>query len=61
VSNREERVGYSCLAEKRAVEQVRDGQPVTPLLRVGDLVRIEAFDDRGRSIFGAIEQRVTAY
>jgi fumarylacetoacetate (FAA) hydrolase len=61
VSNREERVGYSCLAEKRAVEQVRDGQPATPLLRIGDLIRIEAFDDRGRSIFGAIEQRVAAY
>ena len=61
VSNREEEVGYSCLAEKRAVQQLRSGQPVTPLLRVGDVVRIEAFDDRGASIFGAIEQSVAAY
>jgi fumarylacetoacetate (FAA) hydrolase len=61
VSNREAGVGYSCLAEKRAVEQLRDGQPVTSLLRVGDVVRIEAFDDHGASLFGAIDQRVVAY
>ena len=54
-------MGYACLAEKRAVEQLRDGQPVTPLLRVGDVVRIEAFDDHDSSLFGAIDQRVVAY
>jgi fumarylacetoacetate (FAA) hydrolase len=27
-------------------------------MQYGDTVRIEMFDDRGRSIFGAIEQRV---
>jgi fumarylacetoacetate (FAA) hydrolase len=58
VSNRDERVGYGCLAEKRAVETARTGEPVTPLLSVGDVVRIEAFDANGTSPFGALEQRV---
>jgi fumarylacetoacetate (FAA) hydrolase len=58
VSNRDEQVGYGCLAEKRAVETARTGEPITPLLTAGDLVRIEAFDAGGASLFGALEQRV---
>ena len=34
------------------------GAPITPFLRFGDRVRIEMFDRAGRSIFGAIDQRV---
>jgi fumarylacetoacetate (FAA) hydrolase len=60
VSNRDERVGYACLAEKRAVQSARGGEPVTPLLAAGDVVHIEAFDAAGTSLFGAIEQRVAA-
>ena len=51
-------VGYSCLAEVRCVETIRDGAPKTPFLRRGDQVRIEMLDREGRSIFGAIDQRV---
>jgi fumarylacetoacetate (FAA) hydrolase len=51
-------VGYSCLAELRAVETLRHGAPRTPFLKWGDRVRIEMFDAAGRSIFGAIDQRV---
>jgi fumarylacetoacetate (FAA) hydrolase len=58
VSNRDERLGYGCLAEKRAVEAARGGEPITPFLAAGDVVRIEAFDATGASLFGAIEQRV---
>jgi fumarylacetoacetate (FAA) hydrolase len=50
--------GYSCLAELRAVETIRDGAPKTPYLGDGDVVRIEMQDAQGHSIFGAIEQRV---
>lgn len=50
--------GYSCLAELRTVETIRDGAPRTPFLRDGDVVRIEMRDAQGHSIFGAIEQRV---
>ena len=51
-------VGYSCLAEQRMVEMLRYGTPRTPFLRQGDTVRIEMFDTRGDSVFGAIEQAV---
>jgi hypothetical protein len=29
-------------------------------MKPGDTIRIEAFDDAGRSVFGAIDQRVVA-
>jgi fumarylacetoacetate (FAA) hydrolase len=54
-------VGYSCIAELRTVETLATGQPATPFLRFGDRVRIEMEDRAGRSIFGAIDQRVGRY
>jgi len=53
--------GYSCIAEIRVIETLRNGIPSTPFLRFGDSVRIEMFDDNGSSIFGAIEQTVARY
>jgi fumarylacetoacetate (FAA) hydrolase len=60
VSNRDRSVGSSCLAEKRVIEIVESGAAVTPWMKAGDRVRIEMFDGEGRSIFGAIDQRVIA-
>jgi len=53
-------VGYSCIAEQRTVETLTGGQAVTPFMRFGDRIRIEMLDGGGRSIFGAIDQRVRA-
>lgn len=53
-------LGYSCLAELRTVETLRLGEARTPFLKRGDVVRIEAKDAHGHSVFGAIEQRVEA-
>lgn len=50
--------GYSCIAEQRMVETIRTGAPSTPFLKYGDVVRIEARDARGKSVFGAIESEV---
>ena len=36
-------------------------EPQTPYLRFGDRMEIEMRDAEGRSIFGAIEQRVVQY
>lgn len=57
VSNEDPSVGSSCLAEKRMLEIIRGGEAKTPFLRFGDRVRIEMLQD-GRSVFGAIDQRV---
>ncbi|MEO6928862.1 MAG: fumarylacetoacetate hydrolase family protein, partial [Casimicrobiaceae bacterium] len=51
-------IGYSCIAEQRTVETLLHGAPVTPFMRDGDRVQIEMLDEAGRSIFGAINQRV---
>jgi fumarylacetoacetate (FAA) hydrolase len=53
--------GYTCLAELRTVETLLEGKPTTPFLSFGDVVRLEMLDQTGRSIFGAIEQRVVKY
>ena len=53
--------GYSCLAEIRMVETIRDGKPATPFMRFGDRVGIEMHDDDGASIFGRIDQMVEEY
>ncbi len=51
-------VGFACIAEARTIETILHGAPRTPFLRAGDRVRIEMKDSQGRSIFGAIDQRV---
>ncbi len=58
IANRDESRGASCLAERRTLETIAGGKPVTPFLKFGDRVRIEMLDRDGRSIFGAIEQRI---
>lgn len=51
-------LGYSCIAEVRMVETIRDGAPATPFLKAGDAVRIWMDDESGMSLFGAIDQKV---
>ncbi|GGY42692.1 fumarylacetoacetate hydrolase family protein [Parvularcula lutaonensis] len=50
--------GYSCIAEIRMIETINDGEPKTSFLKDGDRVKIWMEDDEGRSIFGAIDQKV---
>jgi fumarylacetoacetate (FAA) hydrolase len=58
ISNYDRSLGSACLAERRTLEQLEQGKPVTPFLKFGDRVRIEMFDAQGRTLFGAIEQKV---
>jgi fumarylacetoacetate (FAA) hydrolase len=51
--------GYSCIAEKRAIETIQDGQPATEFMRFGDTIRIEMKGKDGQSVFGTIEQKAT--
>ena len=51
--------GYSCIAEKRAIETILDGQPATDYMKFGDTVRLEMKGRDGLSVFGAIEQKVS--
>ncbi|NHZ93083.1 fumarylacetoacetate hydrolase [Massilia sp. CCM 8733] len=58
VSNKDAKRGYSCIAEKRALEMIADGVSSTPFMLFGDTIRIEMLDGAGKSIFGAIDQTV---
>jgi len=58
VSNKDWARGYSCIAEKRAIETIEGGSPKTPFMQFGDTIRIEMKDGHGHSLFGAIEQKV---
>ena len=60
VSNRDWGRGYSCIAEKRAIETIEGGAPKTAFMRYGDTIRIEMKGADGMTVFGAIEQRVAA-
>lgn len=51
-------VGYSCIAELRMIETIREGKPSTAFMSFGDTIKIEMLDKDNQSIFGAIEQKV---
>ncbi len=58
VANEDTSLGASCFAERRTVEALEQGAPVTPFMQDGDTLRIEMLDQDGATIFGAIEQRI---
>lgn len=58
VSNEDVTRGAACIAEKRMLEKIETGEFVTPFMTFGHTVHIEVTRD-GRSLFGAISQRVT--
>lgn len=61
VSNKDRSKGSSCLAEKRMLEILETGKPITPFMKFGDRVRIEMLDENQQTIFGAIDQEVREY
>ncbi len=58
VSNKDAARGYTCIAEKRALEMIATGEAKTPFMKYGDTIRIDMLDAGGKSIFGAINQKV---
>jgi fumarylacetoacetate (FAA) hydrolase len=50
-------VGSACIAERRGIERIHQGGPITPFLQYGD--RVEMWVDvDGRSLFGRLSQTV---
>ena len=58
VSNRDASSGYASIAEQRSREITEHGEAIIQFLRFGDMVKIETLDEKGRSVMGAIEQKV---
>ncbi len=53
-------VGSACLAERRAIELIDNGESVTPFMRFGEQLRFEMFGLDGQSLFGAIDHRMVS-
>lgn len=61
VSNVARAAGSACIAERRVIEKIDQGEVRTRFMRFGERVRIQArFDDGSDGPFGVIEQRVVA-
>lgn len=60
VSNRDASRGCACLIEKRVLELLNTGKIGTPFLKFGDRIQIEMLDEAGNSVFGVIDQTVSA-
>ncbi len=58
IANEDTSRGASCFAERRTIETLETGKPITPFMSFGDTVRVEMLDRDGHSIFGAIEQKI---
>lgn len=58
VSNENPQMGSSCLAEKRMIEQINQGEIKTSFMKENDSVEIEMREKGGASIFGRIFQTV---
>lgn len=59
VSNVSRSAGSSCIAERRVIEIIDNGNATTPFMKFGDRVRMQAQYSDGRvGPFGVIEQRV---
>src|SRR5439155_12837656 len=50
-SNKDWSKGYSCIAEKRAIETITRSSPATELMKFGDTIRIEMKGRDGLSLF----------
>jgi fumarylacetoacetate (FAA) hydrolase len=61
VSNADRAVGSACIAERRVIEIIDQGEPATGFMRFGDRVRMCARDGKGETPFGVVEQRVVQY
>lgn len=58
VSNTDRSQGSSCIAEQRMLEVLAHGKAITPFMAFGDRIRIEMKNEKGLSLFGAIDQEV---
>lgn len=51
-------IGSSCIAERRGIEMLDQGEAKTGFMRFGERVRMEATAADGTPLFGAIDQQV---
>lgn len=60
ISNSDRSLGHCCLAEKRMIEKIDEGEFKTPFMQFGDTIKIEMNKD-GQAIFGTIAQKIVKW
>ena len=60
VSNESPEAGSSCLAEKRMIEKINEGEFKTEFMKAGDQIKINMLDLNNKNLFGDINQKVVA-
>lgn len=58
VSNVDESRGSSCLAEKRMLEQIKEGKMTTPFMKPGDTIKFWVENEQKENVFGTISQKI---
>jgi fumarylacetoacetate (FAA) hydrolase len=58
VSNAARETGSACIQERRVIEMIDHGKPLTPFMRFGERVSMSTSHADGSSLFGSINQRV---
>lgn len=61
ISNQDRSKGSSCIAERRMLEIIEQGEPQTSFLQFGDKVKIEMLNAVNENVFGSIEQEILEY
>lgn len=61
VSNVDRSSGSCCIAERRMLEIIEQGEAKTPFMQFGDRIQIDMKDKQGNSLFGAIDQTLVEY
>ncbi|MCG8337259.1 MAG: fumarylacetoacetate hydrolase family protein [Proteobacteria bacterium] len=61
ISNQDRSKGSSCIAERRMLEIIEQGEPRTSFLQFGDKVKIEMLNANDENVFGSIEQEILEY
>ncbi|NTS78803.1 fumarylacetoacetate hydrolase family protein [Catenovulum sp. SM1970] len=61
ISNYDRSLGSCCIAEKRMLETINEGEAKTAFMQFGDNIKISMKDKSGADIFGVIDQTLTQY
>jgi fumarylacetoacetate (FAA) hydrolase len=59
VWNRDASRGFASIDTQRRRETIEHGEPVTAFMRFDDTAGIDMLDDKGKSVFGAIAQKIS--
>ena len=54
-------VGSSCIAERRGIEMIDQGEAKTGFMKFGDRVRMQVKSKTGQAVFGTIDQKVVPF